>query len=87
MGKRRIPDLRILRREARALNRRMNRDRVKINWKFDRKTARRKFSYKGPLSCGQRPSFPSIFSGSSEWMLPERKSPSASGAVLFLFAD
>jgi hypothetical protein len=43
MGKRRIPDLRILRREARAWNRRMNRDRVKINWKFDRKTARRKF--------------------------------------------
>ena len=45
MGKRRIPDLRILRREARAWSRRMNRDRVKINWKFDRKTARRKFGY------------------------------------------
>jgi hypothetical protein len=24
---------------------RMNRDRIKINWKFDRKTARRKFGY------------------------------------------
>jgi hypothetical protein len=24
----------------------MNRDRVKIAWKFDRKTARRKFGYK-----------------------------------------
>jgi len=35
-----------LRREATAWNRRMNRDRVKITWKFDRKTARRKFRYK-----------------------------------------
>jgi len=25
---------------------RMNRDRIKIAWKFDRKTARRKFGYK-----------------------------------------
>jgi hypothetical protein len=33
MGKRRIPDLKTLRREARAWNRRMNRNRVKINWK------------------------------------------------------
>ena len=31
--------------EARAWNRRVNRDRVKIAWKFDRKTARRKFGY------------------------------------------
>ena len=46
LGKRRIPDLETLRREAKAWNRRMNRDRVKINWKFDRKTARRKFGYK-----------------------------------------
>jgi DDE superfamily endonuclease len=46
LGTRRIPDLETLRREARAWNRRMNRDRVKINWKFDRKTARRKFGYK-----------------------------------------
>src|SRR6202044_1163017 len=36
LGKRRIPDLRTLKREARAWNRRMNRNRVKINWKFDR---------------------------------------------------
>jgi hypothetical protein len=35
-----------LRREARAWNQRMNRNRVRINWKFDRKTARRKFGYK-----------------------------------------
>jgi hypothetical protein len=46
LGKRRIPDLQILRREAKAWNRRMNRDRVKIAWKFDRKAARRKFGYK-----------------------------------------
>ena len=46
LGKRRIPDLKTLRQEAKAWNRRMNRDRVKINWKFDRKTARRKFGYK-----------------------------------------
>src|SRR5215813_431684 len=46
LGKRRIADLKRLRSEARAWNRRMNHDRVKITWKFDRKTARRKFSYK-----------------------------------------
>jgi len=46
LGKRRIPDLRTLKREARAWNRRMNRNRVKINWKFDRQAARRKFGYK-----------------------------------------
>jgi hypothetical protein len=46
LGKRRISDLTTLRREAKAWNRRMNRDRVKIAWKFDRKTARRKFGYK-----------------------------------------
>ena len=46
LGKRRIPDLHMLRRETRAWNRRMNRNRVKINWKFTRKAARRKFGYK-----------------------------------------
>jgi hypothetical protein len=46
LGKRRIPDLKTLRREAKAWNRRMNRNRIKIAWKFDRKTARRKFRYK-----------------------------------------
>jgi hypothetical protein len=46
LGKRRIPNLQILQREAKAWNRRMNRDRVKIAWRFDRKTARRKFGYK-----------------------------------------
>jgi len=45
LGKRRIPSLKILKAEARAWNRRVNRDRVQIAWKFDRKTARRKFGY------------------------------------------
>lgn len=46
LGRRRIPDLTTLRREARAWNRRVNRARTKIKWTFDRKTARRKFGYK-----------------------------------------
>jgi hypothetical protein len=46
LGKRRIPSLKILKAQARAWNRRANRDRIKINWKFDRRTARRKFGYK-----------------------------------------
>lgn len=50
LGKRRIPDLKTLRREARAWNQRMNQDRIKINWKFDRKAARRKFGYKRKAS-------------------------------------
>ena len=45
VGKRRIPSLKVLKTEARAWNRRANRDRVKIAWKFDRKAARRKFGY------------------------------------------
>ena len=46
LGSRRIPTLKLLRREAKAWNRRMNRDRVKINWKFNRRIARHKFGYK-----------------------------------------
>jgi hypothetical protein len=46
LGVRRIPDLKTLRREARSWNRRTNRAQTKINWRFDRKTARRKFGYK-----------------------------------------
>ena len=46
LGHRRIPDLKTLRKEARAWNLRINRDQVKIFWKFDRKAARRKFRYK-----------------------------------------
>jgi len=45
LSNRRIPDLKCLRREVRAWNRRMNRARTKIKWKFDRRTARRKFGY------------------------------------------
>src|SRR5437762_7647666 len=46
LGTRRIPNLKTLRRESRAWNRRMNRDRIKINWRFDRRAARGKFGYK-----------------------------------------
>lgn len=48
LGRRRIPDLATLRREAAAWNRRVNRDRVKIDWKFDRNAARCKFGYQTP---------------------------------------
>jgi DDE superfamily endonuclease len=56
LGSRRIPDLKTLRREACAWNRRMNRDRVKINWKFDRKAAAASSVTKRNPSRGQRPS-------------------------------
>ena len=46
LGRRRIPDLKTLRREARSWSGRMNRARTKINWTFDRKAARLKFGYK-----------------------------------------
>jgi hypothetical protein len=46
LGHRRIPDLKTLRQESRAWNRRVNRARTKINWRFDRKTARQRFGYK-----------------------------------------
>jgi len=41
LGKRRIPSLNMLRAQARAWKRRVNRDRVKIAWKFGRKAARK----------------------------------------------
>jgi DDE superfamily endonuclease len=46
LGKRRIPDWSVLRREAAAWNRRVNKQRVKIDWRFDRRAARRTFGYK-----------------------------------------
>ncbi len=49
LGTRRI-DLETLRRETRAWIGRMNRSRVRINWQFDRKAARRKFHYKSRRS-------------------------------------
>ena len=54
VGKRRIPSLKILKAEARAWNRRANRDRVKIAWKFDRKAARRKFGYNSKTFKGSK---------------------------------
>jgi transposase len=45
LGQRRIGDRASLRKQARAWNRRMNRDRVTIQWKFTRKQARRKLGY------------------------------------------
>jgi transposase len=46
LGQRTIPSLGQLRREGRAWNRRMNRDRVTIDWQFTRSKARQKFGYK-----------------------------------------
>ena len=46
LGKRRIPDLKFLRRECRAWNRRINRAQTKIDWRFDRKAAHKTFRYK-----------------------------------------
>jgi transposase len=45
LGKRRIGDRASLRKQARAWNRRINRDRAPIQWNFTRKQARRKFGY------------------------------------------
>jgi hypothetical protein len=36
----------VLRQESRAWNRRINRTRTKIKWKFDPRAARRQFSYR-----------------------------------------
>jgi hypothetical protein len=46
LGKRRIADRETLAREAEAWNRKLNRRKLKINWTFDRKRARKKFKYK-----------------------------------------
>ena len=45
LGTRRIPDLKTLQRETRSWKARVNRDQVKINWKFERTAARKKFGY------------------------------------------
>jgi hypothetical protein len=45
LGKRRMPDLKYLERESKAWNRRMNRDKVTIDWRFNRKKARETFRY------------------------------------------
>jgi hypothetical protein len=45
LGKRRIGDIATLRRQAKAWNRRVNRDQITIKWKFTRKLARLKLNY------------------------------------------
>jgi hypothetical protein len=45
LGSRRIPSLAELQREARAWNRKVNREKLKIDWRFTRKEARQKFGY------------------------------------------
>jgi DDE superfamily endonuclease len=45
LGKRRIPSLLLLQLEARTWNRKVNREKVQIDWRFTRKKARQKFSY------------------------------------------
>jgi transposase len=55
LGRRRISSPNALRREARAWNRRMNRQHVKIDWRFTRRKARQKFGYTHTTSRGHRP--------------------------------
>jgi hypothetical protein len=50
LGKRRIPTLAELRQETRVWNRTTNRNRIKINWRFTRKKARKVFKYNKPRS-------------------------------------
>jgi hypothetical protein len=45
LGRRRISTLAALKREARAWNRRINQNKTKINWRFTRNDARKKFGY------------------------------------------
>ena len=45
LGSRRIGEIESLMREVRAWNRQVNRKRVRNNWKFSRKKARKKFRY------------------------------------------
>jgi len=54
LGSRRIPDLPTLRRECRAWNRHVNRQRVTINWQFNRRAARLKSATKGTSLSGHK---------------------------------
>ena len=56
LGHRRIPSLKDLRREAKAWNRKMNRDRVTIHWRFTCRKARTRCGYKKHHFRCQRPS-------------------------------
>lgn len=49
LGHRRIPTLDQLVAESRAWNRKMNRQRLRIDWQFTRSAARKKFRYEPPL--------------------------------------
>ena len=49
LGKRRIANLRELKREARAWNRKMNKNKTLIHWTFTRNDARKKFGYASKL--------------------------------------
>ena len=70
LGAKRIPDLKTLRRQARAWNRRTNRAGTKINWQFDRRAARRKFHYKKHS-----------FKRSKNWGEPWHEAETAKGAM------
>ena len=50
LGTQRIPALAPLQSHVRAWNRRANRRKTRINWRFTRKDARRKFGYRKPPS-------------------------------------
>jgi hypothetical protein len=50
LGKRRIPDLKTLRTQVKAWNRRMNQVKTRINWMFTRRDARAKFGYQNKSS-------------------------------------
>jgi len=52
LGTRRIPDLEMLQRETKAWNRQANQKRVKIQWQFTRKKARKLFKYRQPRRSG-----------------------------------
>jgi transposase len=52
LGTRRIPDLGTLQRETRLWNRQTDRRRIKINWTFTRKKARKTFYYHKPRGAG-----------------------------------
>jgi hypothetical protein len=53
LGQRRIPDLKTLRRQGKAWNRRMNQGQTRINWNFTRRNAPAKFGYKRSRPGGQ----------------------------------
>ncbi|MCK4907748.1 MAG: IS630 family transposase, partial [Spirochaetes bacterium] len=45
LGKRRIKDIDMLRQQVKLWNKEVNRRKLKINWKFTTKDARKKFKY------------------------------------------